>query len=74
MLIRDSVDNRRSGLLMKNGKNLLPFPFLIENLSDLTHSSRIISSFLFLQYGFVHCALADLVISKFGEDAWQSIV
>ena len=59
---------------MKNGKDLLPFPFLMANLSDLTHSSGIFFSSLFLQYGFVHCALADLVISKFGEDAWQSIV
>ncbi|KAJ7327753.1 hypothetical protein OS493_026632 [Desmophyllum pertusum] len=25
-------------------------------------------------YGFVHCALADLVLSKFGEDVWRSII
>ncbi|EDO47086.1 predicted protein, partial [Nematostella vectensis] len=26
------------------------------------------------QYGFIHCALADLVIGKFGEEAWKDII
>ncbi|KAK3739118.1 hypothetical protein QZH41_010529, partial [Actinostola sp. cb2023] len=25
-------------------------------------------------YGFIHCALADLVVSKFGEDVWRKII
>ena len=57
---------------MQNGENFASFLDLIVKIRS--HSGLLNFIFIFLQYGFIHCALADLVIGKFGEDAWKSVM